>query len=397
MGKTAMIRRLEVFALLSALIGVTIGPRLRAQSTAPEVFVIRASKIFTSGPAGVLHNAALLIENGKIKRIILDENLPSVPVKDYSGLTIIPCLVDAHTYVSGYKALLGHTGPMSTDLPAYAVFDPESPEVQEALSAGIGTVNFSPDNRNVVGGISSVLKLPSGFKQPLVFRKEAFLKISLNSETLDPGTTPTSLMGAEAMLDEAVRSAQRGEGPRDGVLGRRAFRSLTNGSLRPIVAASSLPEIRTALSWLERWGIAGILLGGEEAGPFVADLKRMNVPVLLSPIQFSSPEKGVENAIGLLSGGVQVAFVSDMPEGRPLDLRYSALALCRQGVTQEEALKTITLLPALILGVGERVGSIEEGKDADFVILSGDPLNLGARISAIYIGGRLVDDRERPR
>ena len=392
-----MMRRLEVFALLSALIGVTIGPRLRAQSTAPEVFVIRASKIFTSGPAGVLHNAALLIENGKIKRIILDENLPSVLVKDYSGLTIIPCLVDAHTYISGYKALLGHTGPMSFDLPAYAVFDPESPEVLEALSSGIGTVNLSPDNRNVVGGLSSVLKLPAGFESPHVFRKEAFLKVSLNSEALDPEKAPTSLMGAEAILDEAVRAVRRGLEPRDGLFGQRALRSLADGSLRPIVAASSLPEVRMALAWLERCGLAGILLGGEEAGPFIEELKRKNIPVLLSPIQFSSPEKAAENAVELLNGGVQVAFVSDMPEGSPLDLRYSALALCRQGVPQEEALKTITLFPALILGVGERVGSIEEGKDADFVVLSGDPLDLGARISAVYIDGRLVGDEERPR
>jgi hypothetical protein len=379
-----------------ALIAVLTAPIL-ADGTEPEAFVIKASRIFTSGPDGILRDAALLVENGKITKIIMDGNLPSVPVRDHSGLTIIPCLVDANTYVSGYKSLLGHTGSLTPDLPAYPVFNPGSPEVREALSSGIGTVNLSPDNGNVAGGVSSVLKLPADFGQPLVLRKEAFLKVSLSSEALDQERAPTSLMGAEAMLDEAVRSARRGPEPKAGVLGRRSLKSLADGSLRPIVAASSDPEIRTALSWLERWGLEGILLGGEEAGSFLADLKRLNVPVLLSPIQFSSPDKAAEDAAGLVRGGARIAFVSDMPEGRPLDLRHSASALCRQGVTQEEALKTITLFPALILGVGERVGSIEEGKDADFVILSGDPLDLGARISAVYIGGRLVSDRERPR
>jgi Amidohydrolase family len=392
-----MTRSLKAVAVGCALIAALTAPLILAGGAEPEAFVIKAARIFTSGPAGVLRDAALLVENGKIKRIIRDGNLPSVPVRDHSGLTIIPCLVDAHTYVSGYKALLGHTGPMTPDLPAYAVFNPGGPEVREALLSGIGTVNLSPDNRNVVGGISSVLRLPAGFEQPIVFRKEAFLKVSLNSEAVDPEKAPTSLMGSEDMLDEAVRTARRGPGPRDGVFGQRALRSLADGSLRPIVAASSLPEVQTALAWLERWGLAGIVLGGEEAGPFVEELKRKDIPVLLSPIQFSSPEKAAENAVELLNGGVQVAFVSDMPEGRPLDLRYSALALCRLGVTQEEALKTITIFPARILGVGERVGSIEEGKDADLVVLSGDPLDLGARISAVYIDGRLAGDEERPR
>ncbi len=82
-----------------------------------------------------------------------------------------------------------------------------------------------------------------------------------------------------------------------------------------------------------------------------------------------------------------------MPEGEPLSLRLSALILFHQGISQEEALKTITINPARILGVDSRVGTLEEGKDADMVILKGDPLDLSSQITAVYINGRLIYKR----
>jgi imidazolonepropionase-like amidohydrolase len=91
-----------------------------------------------------------------------------------------------------------------------------------------------------------------------------------------------------------------------------------------------------------------------------------------------------------LEGGIQIAFTGSLPEGEPLGLRTSALRLCHQGISQEEALKTITLFPAQILGVADSVGSLEEGKDADFVVLSGEPLDLSSKILAVYSNGRLI-------
>ena len=376
--------------LLSALLVTAAKGRLPANATEPDVFVIRASRIFTSGPEGILKDASLLIENGKISRIIRGRDLPPVPVVDHSGRTVMPCLVDAHSHMSVYKGVLSHTGPLTPDLPVLAIFDSYSPEVGEARRSGIVAVNVSPGSGNLVGGISSILKIRPGSGDPVVLRGEAFLKVSLNSEVLDPEKAPTSLMGAEALLDEALRAACRGSGFRDEILGRRSMAALASGTLRPIVAASSFQEIRTALAWLERWDLDGVLLGGEEAEPFIRELKRRNIPVILAPVQFSSPARAAANAAGLLAGGVRMAFASYSPEGRPIDLRLSALALCRNGIAQEEALKTVTIYPAEILGIGGSAGSIEEGKDADLVVLSGDPLDLSSRISAVYIGGKLA-------
>ena len=102
-----------------------------------------------------------------------------------------------------------------------------------------------------------------------------------------------------------------------------------------------------------------------------------------------------KNAVFLLKEGVRIAFVSNMPESDALGLRFSALLLYQQGTSQEEALKTITLHPAQILGVAGSVGSIEAGKDADFVVLSGEPLDLGSEILAVYSGGDLIYKKEK--
>jgi imidazolonepropionase-like amidohydrolase len=161
-----------------------------------------------------------------------------------------------------------------------------------------------------------------------------------------------------------------------------------------MIAASSLEEINTTLQWLAKWKIKGVIVGGEEASLLSGRLKQKNIPVLLSPILPSYPEKWAKNAAHLIKQGIPSAFVSHMPEAGPLSLRFSALMLYHQGISQQESLKTITLTPAKILGVENFVGSIEEGKHADFVVLEGEPLDLGSRIVAVYVNGIPVVDKE---
>ena len=161
-----------------------------------------------------------------------------------------------------------------------------------------------------------------------------------------------------------------------------------------MIAASSFAEINTTLQWLDKWQMNGVIVGGEEAHLLVPSLKQKNVPVLMSPILPSYPEKWSKNAAHLIEQGIQLAFVSHMPESDPWSLRLSALMLFHQGISQQEALKTITLTPAQILGVADSVGSIEEGKQADFVVLEGEPLDLGSRIVAVYVNGLPAIEKE---
>lgn len=359
-------------------------------------FLIKGAKIYTSSSIGTLREASLLIERGKIKKVIRAGKIPSVPVVDYSGKCIIPGIIDAHTCLSGYYRLLENTQPITSDLIAYAAFDPLSPEVQDALRSGITTVNFSPRNENLVGGISSVFKLSRKLEGLQFLKKEAFLKISFNGEVVREDRAPTSLMGAATILSEKMQKMKENNGrKREEIFKEEGLLKLVEGSLQPLVAASTYEEINTALEWLRRWNMKGVIVGGEEASYFSEYLKKRDIPVLLSPLLFSLPEKLAKNAALLLRKGVRAAFVSDMPEGDALGLRLSALLLYQQGISQEEALRTITLFPAQILGVEDSVGSLEEGKDADIVVLSGEPLDLSSKIVAVYFNGQLIFKKEK--
>lgn len=361
-----------------------------------ETFLVKGAKIYTSGAQGVLTNTSLLIENGRIQKIIRGEETPSVPVKDYSGKIIMPGIVDAHSYVSGYYRLLENTEVITSDLITDTVFDPSNPEVELALGSGITTVNLVPRNENLVGGISSVLKLSKDFDAISVLKKQSFLKISFNEEVVRTDRAPTSLMGAEKWLSQKMRAIKSGsEKERKNIFQQKGLQYLLNGDLLPLIAASSLAEINTALKWLEDWNMNGVIVGGEEACLLSDLLKEKNVPVLLSPILPSYPEKWAKNAAHLMKQGLSIGFVSHMPEAGPLSLRLSALMLFHQGISQEEALKTITCNPAQILGVADSVGSIEEGKDADFVVLEGEPLDLRSRIIAVYVNGLALFEREK--
>jgi imidazolonepropionase-like amidohydrolase len=362
---------------------------------AEGTFLIKGAKIYTLGAKGVLTNATLLIEDGRIKKIIQGAEWPSVPVKDYSGKTVMPGIVDAHTYVSGYYRLLENTEVITSDLITGAVFDPFSSEVKLALESGITTVNFVPRNENLVGGISSVLKLSTDFDSIPILKRQSFLKISFNGEVIRSDRTPTSLMGAEKWLSLKMEAIKTGpEQNRENIFQQKGLQHLLSENLPPMIAASSLAEINTSLEWLDKWGLKGVIVGGEEAHLLSHVLKEQNVPVLLSPILPSYPEKLAKNATYLVKQGITAAFVSHMPEADPISLWLSALMLYHLGVSQEEALKTITFTPAQILGVADSVGSIEEGKDADFVVLEGEPLDLRSRIVAVYVNGRAAFAKE---
>jgi imidazolonepropionase-like amidohydrolase len=354
-----------------------------------EALLIKGAKIYTMGPKGVLLGASLLIEGGKIKKIIEGLDWPQAQVVDYSGKCIIPGLVDAHTYISGYYRLLENSQVVTSDLVALAAFDPLSPEVDEALAAGITTANLCPRNENLVGGITSILKLSKDPKGVFFLKKEGFLKISFAKDVERDDRAPTSLMGAKEMLDESLKNAGN-QGDREEIFQEQGILKLAKGELQPLIAASNYEEINTALKWLSDWKKKGVIVGGEEVYRFIEELNKKEISILLSPFLFAFPDRIFEKASSLLKLGIKIAFVSDMPEGEASGLRTSALLLFHQEMPQEEALKTITLYPAQILGVESVVGSLEEGKDADFVVFSGEPLDLSSKILAVYSSGRLV-------
>ena len=119
------------------------------------------------------------------------------------------------------------------------------------------------------------------------------------------------------------------------------------------------------------------------------------MPVICGPLLLRSKDKDLKRVSRLAGAGVKIAFASFAPRTHAGDIRTSAILAVRYGLSREQALKALTLNAADVLGLAGRVGSIQKGRDADLVILDGDPLEPSARIEMVMIDGKMVYQRER--
>jgi imidazolonepropionase-like amidohydrolase len=175
------------------------------------------------------------------------------------------------------------------------------------------------------------------------------------------------------------------------------------GKLPLVVHCDELTQIEAAVAFSAREGVKMILAGGYDAPLCAALLKRHNVPVLAGPIHrlpmhkddpydlpFTLPER-------LREAGLKYCIIGEAGGSNVRNLPYHAAAAASHGLSKDEALKSITLYPAQILGVAERLGSIEAGKDATLIVTTGDPLDIRSQVEQAFIAGRTVDLNNKQR
>jgi imidazolonepropionase-like amidohydrolase len=196
---------------------------------------------------------------------------------------------------------------------------------------------------------------------------------------------PTTRMGVVWEFKKAFLDAKEREG---GVL-QRAM----EGKLPVRVAASRATDIESLLGIAQELGLSVVLEEAQEAYKLADRLAARKIPVLLRPEFSVEGTEGSEVRFDafrtLLEKGVRVALLPAQADNPDSLLGAAALAV-KHGARPGEALRAVTIRAAEILGVADRVGSLEAGKDADLVILSGDPLNLCSRVEKVVIGGRVV-------
>ena len=166
------------------------------------------------------------------------------------------------------------------------------------------------------------------------------------------------------------------------------------------VHINRLFEIQEAIKFAIEQKIKIVIIGGSDAWRAIPLLKKHNVPVIISPVnslpgrRWEDYDTPMVNPVKLQRAGVRFCITGpggsmDAPHER--NLPYQAARAAAFGLPREEALKSVNLYPAQILGVDDRLGSLEEGKDATFIITSGDPLEVTTKIYDAYIGGRPID------
>jgi imidazolonepropionase-like amidohydrolase len=339
-------------------------------------------------------------------------------VVDVAGKTLMPGLVDTHSHVGGGWAA-DRSEPIQPDVSVYDAIDVRDPGFQRAQAGGITTANVMPGSGHLMSGQTVYLKLRDANTidgwvlrdtegRPLGGMKMANGTNSRRDPPF-PGTRGKSaalvreqFLAAQAYRAKQERAAEADDPSKrpDRDLGMEALLEVLDG--RHIVHHHTHrhDDIMTVLRLRDEFGFRVVLHHVSDAWKVADEIAAADAPCSL--ILVDSPGGKLEaRDVGFESGGVleragaQVAFHTDdwITDSR-LFLRMAALAV-RAGMSREGALNALTLAPAKMLDLGHRVGSLEAGKDADFILLDGDPFSVYTKVLETWVDGQLVFDRSQ--
>jgi imidazolonepropionase-like amidohydrolase len=381
---------------------------------AGTVHVVAEGRTWTGG-------ATVLIRDGKIVAVGKDVVIPAnAEVVDYGAdAVIVPGFVSANsTYVPpGASARTAAPGIRALDN-----VDFYTTAYVSDVMGGVTSAYVAPARGRLIAGQGAVIKLAGEDERRRVVSECSALQGAISDEARGtpgywdipvPATAqtglgveqpqlPHSLMGALVALDELVDAARNGKD--DGEYGPAAIPELAALMRRNVtwrIDAQTSEEIRAVAEWSRKTHVPVVIEGASEAGELATELARDAATVIVEvPI---APNVGgrdlgrgeddewprFDTASKLVEAGVRTVLAT--PQGvRARDLRYAACMALRGGLSRDAGLAAITLTAAQVLGVADRVGSLEPGKDADVVVLNGDPLAITSSVLATWIDGELA-------
>lgn len=372
-------------------------------------------------PKKTIEKGIVLIKNGKIHTIGKNLEVPNdAQVIDAKNKYVIPGLVDGHTHLG-----------MVTDGMEWEtsdVNDPISPNTiqmrtidainlfddgfNEALSGGVTTVYTGPGSSNVLGGIGAIVKTHAPTKDKMVINGFASIKIALGPKRNPGGLKiktpyPTTRMGSVAFLrgilskskDYVKGNIDPSKLDREEKMMMDHLAELIKGKVPAHIHTSNMPdEINAAIRIIDEFKFKATIDHGFGSEFFAEKLAKKNIPVIYGPVMMARRLAGFryisDKTPGILSSnGVKTSIMTDAPLIPGKHLLLSAAIAFRNGMTPVEALKAVTINPAESIGVGERVGSIEPGKDGDLTILSGHPLKVKSTVETVLIDGEIAYQR----
>ena len=407
-------------AALSLLILGSLVSFAPPSSEAQEIAIRGARILPVEGPA--IPNGTLLFRDGRIVAMGPDVRVPAgAHVVEAAGLTAIPGIIDAEGVAPGH-GIRGLEGPMRAELIAGDFFDPYGrdyrPEraLQDLVEWGVTAINVKLTDTNVFDGVSSVVKLhaPGSYEDHFV-KYRAALRVNLGeSPRSSEGRFPTTRMGVVGLVRENFIKAQAyrekwGEyqesGEEEGAPPARDHKmehlaAALRGDIPVMMHAVEGMDVEAAIRIADEFGLRLILTASSMLPEALAPkLLERGVPVVLGTY-FAHINNHIgeqygfryETAAMLADQGVPLAFGGLNGETKFLSL--NAGISVQNGMDPQKALEGLTIIPARILGVGDRIGSLAIGKDADVVLYRGDPLEITSPVEMVFIDGRLVYERE---
>jgi imidazolonepropionase-like amidohydrolase len=380
----------------------------------PDRLLVKNATIWTMGPDGIIPNADLLVENGRVVRVGQDLSAGRNTTEiDASGKHITPGLIDAHLH-SGVNGVNEIGNVITAEVRMADVLDIHNIWMYRQLAGGLTTAHVMHGSANPIGGQNVHIKMRWGaLSDDLIFEgAPGTVKFALgeNPKRVGRDRYPDTRMGVEQMIADRFRMArdyearwQEWERSGDGIPPRRDLRldalvDILNGDLLVQSHSYRQDEILMLMRLAEEFDFTiKAFHHGVEAYKVAPELAAHGAGAVVwsdwSSFKIEAYDATVYNARLLREAGVLTSLHSDNSQIASR-MNWEAAKMVRAGVSPEDAMAMITIDTAEILGIADRVGSLEAGKDADFVIWSGDPLSTFTKAEQTWVDGRKYFDLE---
>lgn len=376
---------------------------------------------------GSIEKGTVLVENGKIVAVGRDVKVPrGAQVIDARGKVVMPGMFDAGDKLGTVEIpalqitvdATEYTDPLQPELRVLDALNPGSENILVTRAAGITNSLSTPAEGNLLGGQSAVIQLEGETVEQLMVKSPAALHISLGEQSKltygEKDRAPDTRMGEMAMLRQEFLKAQHYKQVQDAYaqkqsggkdekpsappgrdLKMEAMLEALEGKIPVVAHAERVSDMESALRLADEFHFRLILAGAAGAWRIADQLAARKVPVIVGPIlqepnHMESLDARLDNAARLYKAGVPVA-IQTTGDNEVRNLPFEVEYAISYGLPEDAALQAVTLNPARFFGVDSRLGSIDEGKDANLIVLDGTPFRVKTHVLTELIAGKVVD------
>lgn len=379
-------------------------------STINAQIAVKGETVWTMTGEPIQNGVVLLNSNGKIEAVGSATSV-TIPAnyKVVTAKIVTPGLIDAHTLVglNGYlnqphdQMALDASSPMQPELRAFDSYDPREKLVEWLRSFGITTIHTGHQPSALMTGQTLITKTTGNSVEQSAIVPSAMVGVTLGNSGLagqgrSPGTRAKAIALLRAELIKAQENAKKADAPKD--LRSLIMVKVIKREVPLLITAHRIQDITSALRIAKEFNVKLVFDGASEAPLLFKDIKDSGFPVIVHATMAraggDTENLSIETASKLKAAGIPVALQSGyegyVPKTRVV--LFEAAMAAGNGLSQRDALATITIDAAKILGIDNRVGSIAVGKDADIALFDGDPFEFTTHCIGTIINGKLVSE-----
>ncbi|MCI0706680.1 MAG: amidohydrolase family protein [Ignavibacteriae bacterium] len=381
-----------------------------------------------------ISNGTILFDKGKIVTFGQTVNIPADAERvDITGKHVYPGLIDSYsnmglTEIGSVRGTIDgqERGTINPNTRAEVAVDAESEMYPVARSSGILIAGSTPSG-GLISGTSAALMMDGWTWEDMTLKAPLGLFINWPGMVYVQGGFGGFGGGGQMTKENWLkRRDEQLKSLRDAFAEARAYATakkvesqrgvpyhqtdsrweamipVIEGKVPVFVNANEVAQIQAAVTWAEQEAVKLVIVGGRDAWQVSNQLKAKDIPVIVQPILFVGPPRRYDGYDAIYSlpnklreAGVRFCISGDGDASNSRNVPHHAATAAAFGLPKDDALKAVTLYAAQILGIADRVGSLETGKDATLIITNGDPLELSTTVEQAYIQGKKIDMRDK--